>query len=369
MNKDVMEKYNLKIPTNYDEMVQCMETVRAADPKITGLEFHCWGFGYQFQSYSTLFGSAGISPTSVVYDYNKNQWVFALTEYNDIYKKTTQAMADAYTKGYLHRDFSTMSGDVWTNIRNNGEWVFNFHYNNITEAAAKNDFKCEFIYIDPPAAAGVKPCVRADYQSDATGWMYVVSNKSKAPELACLLLDLIGSQEMSLTYYWGWEGDTFQTDASGKRTFTDAYLAMTADDVNKKYGIGEKTPYTFMSCMSNYYAGDAVMALWCGESKRGTQIANGKLKSGEYDFYYGRVSPDFDADANEKITTITTAVNTYVNETLTAFVLGNKPMSEWDSFIAGIKDYGDMGYVAGQYIAAAQKPDKQKATEREWLMP
>jgi len=366
-NDDLMTKYNLKTPTNYDEMIQCIDTVIKAEPDKIGMLFYTWGFEYQMMCFSSLFGSAGRSPCNIYYDYDKNKWVFSLFEYEDIFYNATKAMADAYAKGYLPKDFINMQGDVWTNHRNNGDWLFAFLYNNITIDEYNNTYKAKLKYIDPPAANGVTPSVRCDYGSDITGWGYVVSKKTKYPEICAALLELIGSKEMAEAYYWGWEGETYRV-SNGKKEFIPEFQSLPKEETEKKYAISPY-PYVFFPLFSNFYASDALMASFCDESRKGAEIAAQKLKSGEYEFYYGALTPDFSDDVNEKLANLTNAVRTYINETLTAFVLGNKPLSEWDSFVAGVKDYGDIDWALEQHNNAEQKPLRALQKDRNYITP
>jgi hypothetical protein len=361
-----VDKYNLKTPTNYAEMAQNMEIVHQAEPDVNGMMFHSWGFDYQFSNYAMLFGTNGRSPSSLVYDYSKNKWVFNLTENKDIFLNATKAMSEAYSKGWLNADFSTMSGDVWLNDRNNGKWLYNFHYP-ITAAEQRDTIKAKAVYLDPPVAAGITPTLKTDYESDTTGWAFIISKTAKNPELCAALLDFFSSEEFAKTYHWGFEGVSYQTGADGTKTFIDSYLKMPDTDKQTKLGLNQ--PYVVVPFISNFYAGDAISAAWSDESKRGVKMAAEKLKSGEFTNYYGPFSPDFTDDVNEKMTTIGTAVGTYITENLTAFVLGKKPISDWDSFIAGIKKYGDTDWVVEQYNTAVQKPLRANATDRVWLMP
>ncbi|GGD56303.1 extracellular solute-binding protein [Paenibacillus nasutitermitis] len=364
MNQDLMDKYNLKAPKNYEEMAQQMELVHKAEPDVSGLLFHGWGFEYQYIIYSMLFGSNGMNQMAVSYDHNKRQWVYPLTANNEVNLNTVKAMREAYANGSLHPDFSTISTDVWTNIRNNGKWLFANLYP-FSTADQNNTVKTKFTYMDPPAATGVNPAVRTDYESDTTGWAFIISNTAKNPELAAGLLEFFSSEEFANTYYWGFEGVSYETAADGKKKFLDSYTQM--PDADKQSKLGLTTPYTVTQFISNFYAGDAIAASWSDETKRGVTIAAEKLKNGEFANYYGATTPDFTDDVNEKMTVINTAVKTYVTENLTAFIIGKKPIDEWDKFIAGIQKYGDMNWVVEQYNAAPQKPLRAKATERTWL--
>ena len=369
MNSEIMNKYNLETPKNYEEMKAVMDTVLANEPDMFGMMFNIWGFDYQLQCFAHLFG-AKTSPTAIYYDYDKDAWVYAATADEEIFRKAVSEMAIAYEKGYLHPDFASMTEETFFNARNNGTALFRFTYLN---GDAEQNFYDEVttynpVIIDPPADEGVTPFIRTDFTSDTTGWAFMVSSECEYPELACSVLELFGSKELAEVYAWGWEDDTY-TIVDGERVFTDSFLALSNEEVRNIYGITAAEPYTFSQFVSNFYTADAMTARWSEEHIRGGKIIAEKLTNGEYATYHGRIAPRFSDDLKQEISVILTAVNTYVTESIISFVLGNTSMDEWDNFIAQIPSYGDIDWVVEQYNSAEQQPDRPNQFERTWVSP
>ncbi len=368
-NHDLLDQYGIAEPTNYTEMLAAIEKVCAADPTKIGIHLYDWGFAYQFAGFSSLFGSQNRQANEVLYDYDLSKWVLPIREHSEVYRQAADAMAYLYSKGYLHPDFISISGELWDTIYYNGDSLFYYQYNDIPASEANTKILYNTRYIEPPTAEGVKPSIKTDYASDCTGWMYMVSNTTEHPELACAFLDFISSKEMAEKYYWGWENETYTVDADGKKAFTPEFLAASYDDLRDVWGMSGAMNYTFIPYISLYHAGDAQVAMWCDETKRALAITSEKLTNGDYVAYHGRVVPEFDATVQDKMTIIQTALDTYINEGLVAFVLGTRPMTEWDSFIEGLKDVGDVDWLLEQYNTAPQRPDRANQFQRNWLKP
>jgi putative aldouronate transport system substrate-binding protein len=370
MNKTIMDKYGLSTPKNYVEMKAAMDKVLAGEPNMIGMLFLPWGFGKLYGDFATLLGGANIGPADIYWDFEKGRWAFALTERSDIYRRVTAELAEGYTKRYIHPDLGALGGEVHDNIRAQGRAVFYYQYiDDFARPEYVNNvltYKAEFI--ESPAAVGVKPHVNAEFRSDPGGWGYVVAKNSKYPEIACGILELIGSNDLAQTYYWGWEGDTYET-VNGSRRYKDSFSTLSLNDSKRIYGMQKDSPYWFAPYVSTCYVPDATIALWTPEAKAAEAFFAGKLKSGEYEYSYGRPAPDIDMDTAQENATIKTAVDTYIWENLTAFVMGRKPMSEWDSFVAGVSAYGNINKVVADYNAAPQKPFPANQLQRPYIVP
>jgi len=368
-NQDLADKYDLAVPANWDDMKANMEAVTAAEPGVDGLLLIPWGFSYQYMCFARLFGvtTGSWSASNMVYDSETDKWSYSLYDQTEIYRAATEAMAEAYANGWINADFVTLDGTVYNNKIHNGEWLYCFEYCNISQAAMDNDFRCAMTFIDPPAAAGVTPSIRTDFTSDNTDWCFVISKDTKYPELAASYLEFIASQAFAETFYWGFEGVTYEVAEDGSRQFLDSWTSMPPEE--NKATIGIQVSYGVQPFVTQYHASDALVARFAEECQRGLTVAAEKLKSGEYATYYGRNVPLFDDDAKDLINSITGPVGTYVEENLIAFVLGRKPMSEWDAFIDGIADYGDMNRVVELYNSAEQGPVRATQFEREYLHP
>jgi putative aldouronate transport system substrate-binding protein len=368
MNKTIIDKYGLSAPKNYAEMKAAMDKILASEPDMIGMLFLPWGFGKLYNDFGSLFGAN--DPASIYWDFDKERWCFALTERSELFRRVTAELAEGYTKRYIHPDLGALGGEVHDNIRAQGKAVFYYQY--IDDFArteyVNNVLTYQVEYIESPAAAGTKPRVNADFRSDPEGWGYVVAKNSRYPELACGLLELLGSREMANAYYWGWEGDTYET-VNGVRRYTDAFLTLSQDEGRRTYGLQKDTPYWFAPYISTAYVPDATIAAWRPEAKAAEAYFAGKLKSGEYEYNYGRPGPYFDMDTAQENATIKTAIDTYIWENLTAFVMGRKPMAEWDSFVAGVSRYGNINKIVADYNAAPQRPFPANQFQRSYVIP
>ena len=66
---------------------------------------------------------------------------------------------------------------------------------------------------------------------------------------------------------------------------------------------------------------------------------------------------------------VVNAWKTYILENMIRFVLGTKDLGEWDAFMAGLNQYGDMDKVLRIYNEAPQMPLRKQQSERTWLLP
>jgi putative aldouronate transport system substrate-binding protein len=370
-NTEQLNKYGLSVPKNYEEMKAAMKTVHDADPTVDGVQFLPWGFGYIFCQYNTLFGGQGIYPNSIAYDYDKSEWVYPLTTNETVYKNTTIAMAEAYQNGWLNPDIFT-GGEWYDTSRVSGNWLFwNIYFNeaNIANQEKNGWPDGNITYLTTPAAEGVKPYYATANQSDTTGWVYTISNTTKHPEICAQILELVTSKEYGETAYWGFEGVTYEIGADGKRRYTEEYLNADLETQKAKWGIARSVPYYTDPMTSSVYYTDALILPFLQPAKDALADAGPKLNSGEYATYYSAYTPKIDDLTKEDIAVITAATGTYIEENLTGFILGTKPLSEWDSFIAGLSSYGDINWAVEQYNKAEQKPLRALPNQRTYMLP
>lgn len=364
-NQDLMDKYGLETPTTWDEMKACLDVVCAGEDDMSGIICVAWGIEYYYSQFASMFGSMGRSPADICYDYDQGKWVFALTEYEDIYRTALEEFADVYAKGYIHPDFATWEGSVCDSYIDTGKWLFANLY--VDETSNLTQQGLNYTYITTPTALGAKPHVRADYRSDNTGWIYMISNTTQYPELCALYLELLTSEEYAVAARWGFEGVTYTVDENGKRAFTDEYLNMDIETRKATYGLQGDVPYATHPFISEFYVDDATVSAFPEVAQIALADCADKLATGEYVTYYGALTPKLDEMTKEDISVITTAYRTYITENLTKFILGSRDMSEWDSFMDGLSAYGDMEWAVEQYNNAEQMPLPAQQTERHYV--
>ncbi len=366
-NQDLMDKYNLESPKNWEEMRKCMDIVCSAEEDVDGMIYLAWGFNYIFGGFSSIFGTKTLAPSSVVYDYAKGEWVLPLLNNEKAYKDAITAMAECYEKGYINKDFNTWSDACGVKMTS-GKWLFtNNYFNEATSTLANNGVNAA--YMVSPAEEGVKPYVSAFNNEDSVGWIYTIANTAKNPELCAAILDLIGSEKYATAAYWGVEGETYTVNEAGKKEYTKEYLDMDPAERKNVYGIARNPTYATDPFVSNFYVGDALCANYAKPSLDALTTCAEGLSNGTMETYYYAQLPKLDTYDAEDCALVVNAWSTYITENLIKFVMGTKDLSEWDTFMDGLTQYGDMEQVLKIYNEAPQMPLRKPQSEREWLIP
>ena len=373
INSALKEKYGLENPTTWDDMKAALEVVCEGEgwdgTNATPICPINWGFNYNYQIMSNLYGLPNF-PTSIMYDQEKQAWVYALTAYADTYKEITTEMAEAYKKGWIHQDHFIMDQATWDSYVQGGKWLFVNHYLDFytgTQAGnlGDNEFEC---LVTPVAGNNTKPFVRADYVSDCTGWCYGISSNCKHPEAAAAYLEFITSEAVAVAKAWGVEGKSYEVDADGVKHYTAEYLADREADSNaayEKYGING-TAYYWGPYTSDYAAFDGVYNSYPEKVRDSLRDSLEGLRSGKYQTFYNAYTPALTDIQKEDISAITTPVNTYVSENIQKFVMGDRDLAEWDEFIEGISAYGDINWVLDEYNNAEQRPMRAQQADRDY---
>lgn len=370
-NEELLAKYDLAVPTTWEEMKHCMEVVCPNEKNVDGMLFIPWGQNYIFTVFASLFGTEGVSYAGVFYDYADNQWKYTLNAKEEQIKKAVAELADCYQKGYINADFLTWDTAAVAAKHNSGEWLFRSAYIGAGVDFVKNNIKAGIMA--PPADEGVVPYIKADYTSETTDWIYVVSKTSKHPELACAFIDLLLSDEWATAVYWGVEGETYTVDENGKRAYTEEVQALRTTDIDaakEKYGFATDMHYGTVFFSQNSCIADALFMARQDYENAYAILAADKLESGEWTTYYAANEPDFDEVTREDMAVITGAWSTYIGENIADFIYGRKNVeTDWDAFMAGLDSQGDMAWVLETYNSAEQKPLRDMATERVYVRP
>jgi putative aldouronate transport system substrate-binding protein len=151
------------------------------------------------------------------------------------------------------------------------------------------------------------------------GNMFGVNANSKNIELACKFLDYAMSDECQTMYQWGIEGESYTTDASGNKAYTEK---ASDNDWLQQLGIN---PQFVLPSHQSVASTDALVADWHAKiNKEQEQYVNDP-----WPFIY---SSSEEADI---INTYMTDIQTYVDENAAAFITGTKKLEEFDSYISG----------------------------------
>jgi len=188
----------------------------------------------------------------------------------------------------------------------------------------------------------------------------VVSSKTKDPEKVCRLIDYAKySEEMLVLVNWGIEGVTYTTNPDNTRQYVDSIMSVPAPATElAQYGLGTGCRSGFIlmpQMMDAVSAMEGNVPVWKdGEYYTSTiyeftQEVGGVEAIPPYEALGAHVA-SFSEDEKSDISMNMTPINTYVNESLTKFIVGDLSVEEdWADFIANISNYGNVASVLELY--------------------
>lgn len=152
------------------------------------------------------------------------------------------------------------------------------------------------------------------------GNMFGVNASSSDVALACRFLDYAMSESSQTMYQWGIEGESYTVAADGTKSFTEQ-----AADNDWLQQLGINPSFVFPAQQS-VESTDVLVASWHAESN----AAQRPYVRDPWPFVY---STD---EESEVINTYMVDIETYVDESATAFITGTKSLDEFDSYISGL---------------------------------
>lgn len=188
----------------------------------------------------------------------------------------------------------------------------------------------------------------------------VINADTEQPEKVVRLMDYAKyAPEMVELTQWGIEGMTYTVDENGEKIYVDEIMNSAAPQTElAKYGLGTsvRSGIQLMPQLSAATsASNGMIPVYndgeyyestiyeFGDSVNGPEVINPAHA-------VGAPSPAFTVDEQDDINRIKTPVDTYVNEQLTKFMVGDLSVeADWDAFIDGISGMGDIMSIVELY--------------------
>ncbi|NEW04981.1 extracellular solute-binding protein [Paenibacillus sp. SYP-B3998] len=247
-------------------------------------------------------------------------------------KQYLTTMNQWYSEGLFDKELlSRQDKDYQTMIFNNkvgatNHWIgYVAGFNDMPEAKKIQGF--HFQVTKPPVLnKGDKPLT--DRQQQLTvPWSWAISKSNKNVDATMKLFDYVYSDEGRTLLNFGIEGDTFTKQADGSFKYTDKIVKNADGSAKALYRIGaqpllgfrQDPQYEKASCLS----ADSCKQLFNYVDHNYFREAIPTLKYSDADM--------------EEYNRITTQINTYVDEMLSKFVVGQEPISKFDSFVTKVK--------------------------------
>ena len=323
--KDIFEKHSLTPPETMEELYQTAKQLKEIYPSSYPL---CFRSGLQ---QIAVMGPSWKNDFDYgpYYDFQAGAWRYGAQE--GAMLEMIQFFRRMHTEGLVPPDFLTITSKSWEELVSTDrgfimpEYIVRIDFFNLANREQNADYAWAGML--PPKADTPQGQNRiAKLNVDPSGYIICNTGKKGRMQNALRLVDWMYSDEGSLLLSWGKENETYTKDADGKK----AYILPHADDTPQQlYGIMSYGLY-------QRFDPDASEAAYTEE-----QNAYGR-KAYTYteDHANPRMWLALNGEEQKVRDTLYDAIINYTDENLSKFLLGQKPVSEWDGFQAGLVEMG-----------------------------
>ena len=252
---------------------------------------------------------------------------------SDEYKTYLEYCNRLYSEGLLDNYIFTITKEQWMNHAENDRIGVFANTNLATLPADKAD---DWVAIETalvgPDGEQLWTAIRANFHSTGNAMIPVTCEN---PELVLRWLDYFWTDEGTLFYHMGIEGETFVVNEDGTYDYTPAiYKEMQAENMSFDDIVAKYSPYP----------GGGNPTVEIAPYFMGGEMVDVPAKAARKLFEYGPKeywpSFTFKAEENEKIAVYQSDITKYCSTARVDFITGVKHFSEWDEYTAQIDQMG-----------------------------
>jgi putative aldouronate transport system substrate-binding protein len=322
INKTWLDKLHLKAPTTPDELLIVLRAFRDQDPNGNGKNDEIpLGLRDTGMIFSTFSGSFGLE-RQLGYNINIKDNKIHIWLGDDRYKELLMFLNKLYAEKLLWADF--YAGDIPKWRSNMSQAKFGMFFNAASDpfTNVEDQFTGMAPIIGPHGDQEY-----SDSQPIASPiGTFALTRENKQPEATIRWVDYFYSEEGSIFFQYGIEGQTY-TMKNGKPVLSDSIMN---DPRGMMGALGEV----------NLIPGGGTPLLL--SDKTGSIVINPKTEEvGSFvtkyvpKTVYG--APIFDKATTDEIVPIKADIDKYVNESAVKFILGELSFDKWDEYVATLK--------------------------------
>lgn len=325
INKEWLKKLGLEPPKTTDELVTVLRAFRDKDPNGNGLKDEIPLGIREASSIYVLGGAFGLQyQMKETVNIENGKVHFWLKD--DRFKTYLQFLNQLYSEDLLWKDYYKRDLPSWrSNLSNARFGAFYMPYSDV------------FLNVEDQFI-GYTPLIGPygdQLWSDANSGIlqigaFAISNIATNPEVAVRWVDYFYSEEGSLYWRYGIEGDTYYRDEQGNPVFMDSIL---------------KDPRGFMTALGeiNLVPGGAFPHLITNDTDGVVASALTKEVSAMMVPYLPEnvyLQPNFTQDESEEYVAIVQDLHKYRDEAVTKFILGEWSFNRWDEYCSTLDKIG-----------------------------
>lgn len=329
---DLVEETGKNLPTTMAELIDVLTAIKEKHPEIEGVVSRDkMNF---LQSYGIMYNTS----IGMYYDKITDKWVYGPT--NAGYKELVRDFNILNERGLLDKEFFTASLEKWEEKMVNGTGVFTVDWgsrasmanqNHLTVKPDDKTFKWELIM---PLTTESNTGKRLNQSQTIGTWSaYGVSSKVKNPEKLLEAIDYLYTDEGAEYLQWGVKDKEFTVENGRKKFLPHIWANYNPDGqevLSETQGIN--SPH-FVRLAQD----DGISTLPEDLQSFMKEIENTGVETFETNY---KIQLTFNEEEEDRIRVITTNLDTFVSENTINLIIGEKPMTEYDSFVAQMKEAG-----------------------------
>lgn len=322
--KDVFEKNNIAVPTTYEELYQAAKKLKELYPESYPI---CFREG--------LSNINNIAPawkeymsSMPYYDYINEEWRMGVRDPE--YKQLVEFFLKLANEGLVAPNYTTIETKGWEELMSTDrgfitvDYVVRVDFFNSANRQQNPDYTLAFMAPPVPDIPGGSAKLNKT-NLDFSGYVVLNTGDKESIDNSFKLVDWMYTDEAVELLSWGKEGETYTVDENGKKSF----IVEPGEEVISKYGVASSGLYQIIDqdAFETSYTEENIAT--CIESLKYLEpYSNPTLWLA------------LTEDEADKKAALQGDIKAYVEEELSKFLLGQKPMSEWDSFLAGLDEMG-----------------------------
>ena len=336
IRQDLLDELNLEIPETYGELENVLRAFVDSGRVQTGL--YTYGL-LSTDHYSGFYNGFDLAMTGafmdVDYQVDEDNRV-AMSIMTPQYREFIEMMARWYTDGLIPQDFYTLNEGNTNGVLLNATVGFSYSGVDYMDPAFFNGSAAEgsqWVPI-PDIRRTTDQTLRYGpiMQNVTSMCQLMISSACEYPEIALSYMNWFFTEEGSMAFNLGEEGVSYVDNGDGTYTYTDLVL-------HNPEGLAVRQARWL-------HAGIDVMPfLYVSEWQDGAAAVNDYQRSAADIWNQNKVTDgiyygDLSVEETEEYSAMASDLLTYIYAEIPGFVMGDRPMSEWDSFQSALSDMG-----------------------------